>query len=100
MKQLIEENEWMSHERDLFGKPNSFYDFEQMNINEMAIKVKNLAQDIENSKKRVNFKVDSMVDELNEKYKHLETKKETIEKDRNEMKQTVDFMNKKMHEEL
>lgn len=100
MKQLEDENEWIKVEREHFGRKDHFYDFENMNINELAIKAKKLATEIEDAKKRVNFKVDSMVDELNERYTQLSTKKQTIEKDRDEVLETVRYMNQKMHEEL
>jgi len=100
IKQMEEEFEWIKHEKRLFGQRDQFYDFEQMNISDMTLKAKRLKSEIDDQKKRVNFQVDALVDEQNERYNQLSAKKQTIEQDRDNVLKTIDFLNKQMNDEL
>lgn len=58
------------------------FDFKQMDIHAKRQSVKQLKAEIEEQKKRVNFKVDAMFDDTNSQYEKLLMKKETIEENK------------------
>lgn len=45
--QLESENEWIKIEREHFGIRGHFYDFENMNLSDLSVKVKKLSREIE-----------------------------------------------------
>jgi hypothetical protein len=63
MNEMMQEHKWISSDRIHFGQPDHFYDFNKIGISEAQKRIKELSKLIEESKKRVNFKVDTMFDD-------------------------------------
>ena len=76
------------------------FDFKQMDIHAKRQSVKQLKAEIEEQKKRVNFKVDAMFDDTNSQYEKLLMKKETIEENKKQVEETIVYLNEKKNEEL
>lgn len=76
------------------------FDFKQMDIHAKRQSVKQLKAEIEEQKKRVNFKVDAMFDDTNSQYEKLLMKKETIEENKKQVEETIVYLNQKKNEEL
>ena len=76
------------------------YDFKEMDIHALKEKIKSLTTRIEEEKKRVNFKVDAMFDDTNEEYEKLLKKKATIEENKKQILETLEYLNRKKNEEL
>jgi len=55
---------------------------------------------LEDAKKRVNFKVNMMYDETLDRYQKLIAKKETIENNKKEVEETIKYLNLKKNEEI
>ena len=56
-------------------------------------KIKDLSRLIEEGKKRVNFKVDTMFDDQNDKYEKLLKKRQTILENKQQVEETIKFLN-------
>ena len=54
------------------------YDFKNMDMQQLRESVKQLTAEVEEKKKRINFKVDSMFEDTNAQYENLILKKKTI----------------------
>jgi len=100
LETLLKEHPWIAQERQFFGQSGHMFDFRSMDISAMKEEVKSLKASIEAQQKRVNFKVDSMFDDTQQQYNRLIAKKETIEGDKQEVKETIEFLNTKKNEEL
>jgi structural maintenance of chromosome 2 len=59
-----------------------------------------LKVDVEQQKKRVNFKVDAMFDDTNSRYEQLMTKRDTIEENKRQVEKTIEYLNQQKNEEL
>lgn len=97
---MLEQNKWIEQERQFFGQSGHIFDFKQMDIPKMRESVKQLKAQIEEKKKRVNFKVDAMFDDTNSQYEKLMMKKDTIEENKKQVEETIVYLNKKKNEEL
>ena len=63
-------------------------------------KTKSIANELNEQKKWVNVKVDSMFDDTMEQYTKLMNKRDTIESNKQEVEQTIVFLNQQKNEEL
>ena len=100
MNEMMQEHKWISSDRIHFGQPDHFYDFNKIGISEAQKRIKELSKLIEESKKRVNFKVDTMFDDQNERYEKLLNKRKTICENKIQVEETINFLNIKKNEEL
>ncbi len=66
----------------------------------MRESTKCLKVDVEQQKKRVNFKVDAMFDDTNSRYEQLMTKRDTIEENKRQVEKTIEYLNQQKNEEL
>ena len=98
--EMLEQHKWIEQERQFFGQAGHMFDFKQMDIHAKRQSVKQLKAEIEEQKKRVNFKVDAMFDDTNSQYEKLLMKKETIEENKKQVEETIVYRNEKKNEEL
>jgi cell division septum initiation protein DivIVA len=61
---LLAQNPWINNEREFFGVVGHKYHFEKINIAKLKQDVKQLQQDNEDLKKRINRNVDAMFDKV------------------------------------
>lgn len=97
---MLEQHRWIEQERQFFGQAGHMFDFKRMDIHALRERVKHLKATIDEKKKRVNFKVDSMFDDTNAQYQKLLMKKETIEENKKQVEETIVYLNAKKNEEL
>jgi structural maintenance of chromosome 2 len=97
---MLEEFPWIDKEKQFFGQEDHIFNFKNMDISGLRDKVKKLKSVIEEKKKRVNFKVNMMYDDTLQQYDRLISKKETIERNKLEVEETITFLNEKKNEEL
>ena len=76
------------------------YDFKNQDMRELRESVKQLTAEVDEKKKRVNFKVDSMFEDTNAQYEKLILKKKTINENKRQVEETIVFLNNKKNEEL
>ena len=90
----------MSASEPELNKPNSIFDFRNLNIGDEKKSIIDLKNELQDMKKRVDFKVDSMLDDTNIKYDNLITKKTTTEDNKKEVEDTIEYLNQKKNDEL
>lgn len=98
--ELQREFVWLSATEPEFNKPNSPFDFRNINIQDEKKSLIDLKNELQDMKKRVDFKVDAMLDDTNVKYENLITKKATTEDNKKEVEETIEYLNQKKNEEL
>lgn len=64
LEELLAQNPWINNEREFFGVVGHKYHFEKINIGKLKQDVKQLQQDNEDLKKRINRNVDAMFDKV------------------------------------
>jgi structural maintenance of chromosome 2 len=100
LQTMLSENNWIEQEKQFFGQEIGTYNFKKMDIRALKEKIKGLKSYTDDQKKRVNFKVDAMFDDTNAKYEELLTKKDILETNKEEVLQSIEFLNKAKNEEL
>ena len=100
ISELEREHVWLSASEPEFNKPNSIFDFRNLNIGDEKKSIIDLKNELQDMKKRVDFKVDSMLDDTNIKYDNLITKKTTTEDNKKEVEDTIEYLNQKNNDEL
>lgn len=68
MVNMEQEHDWIEQEKGYFGQEGHMYSFREFNAGKAGDDLKKLKMRVEEGKKRVNFKVDSMFDDQNERY--------------------------------
>jgi cell division septum initiation protein DivIVA len=64
LDELLAQNPWINNEKEFFGVVGHKYQFEKINIGKLKQDVKQLQQDNEELKKRINRNVDAMFDKV------------------------------------
>ena len=78
LQKMEEDFEWIKTEKQYFGLKGQIYDFESLSLKDFRKKLVSLTDDLQEKKKNVNFKVDVMFEETNQRYQQLMVKRETI----------------------
>ena len=86
---LEKEHDWLSDNRDQFGKPGTPYDFTRLNLSESRTTLKNLTERFQNMKKKINPKVMPMIDSVEKKETSLKNMLRTVVRDKKKIEETI-----------
>lgn len=89
-EKLIQENDWIDSLKDLFGKPNTAFDFRNENPNECESRLQKLKEEHEVLRKRINVKVMNMIDRVITKENSLKQMLNTVKKDKQKIEDTIE----------
>lgn len=87
--QLEKEYEWIENEKDYFGKPNTPYYFQEVDISTCRDEHGRLVHRMQGIKKSVNTKVMNMIENVEKKEMSLKSMIRTIEKDKHKIEETI-----------
>lgn len=83
------EHEWISNEKDSFGRSNTPYDFHNINVAESKSSLKNLTERFQGMKKKINPKVMNMIDSVEKKEASLKNMMKTVVRDKRKIEETI-----------
>lgn len=86
---MEKEYEWISDEKDNFGKTGTPYDFKGQNIAECKASLRNLTERFQGMKKKINPKVMNMIDSVEKKEVALKNMMKTVIKDKKKIEETI-----------
>lgn len=100
MKKLENENKWIQSEYNFFGMKDTDYDFTNLDPKAEYEKLSKLKEENAILKRKVNMKVDVMADQYEKEYNDLVKKKEIILKDKVNIQNAIDELDKKRKDAL
>lgn len=83
------EHEWISEQKELFGRPNTPYDFQGQNIAECKSSLRNTTERFQGMKKKINPKVMNMIDSVEKKEVALKNMMKTVIRDKRKIEETI-----------
>lgn len=83
------EHEWISEQKELFGRPNTPYDFKGQNIAECKSSLRNTTERFQGMKKKINPKVMNMIDSVEKKEVALKNMMKTVIRDKRKIEETI-----------
>ncbi|TAQ84078.1 hypothetical protein B7494_g7594 [Chlorociboria aeruginascens] len=86
---MEKEHEWISDEKESFGRTGTPYDFKGQNINECKSTLKNLTERSQGMKKKINPKVMNMIDSVEKKEISLKNMMKTVIRDKKKIEETI-----------
>lgn len=89
LAKLEQEYEWIESEKDYFGKPNTPYYFQGVDIGACREEHARLVHRMQGIKKTVNTKVMNMIENVEKKEMALKNMIRTIEKDKRKIEETI-----------
>lgn len=89
LAQMENEHDWISDEKDSFGRANTPYDFHAQNIAESKSSLKNLTERFQGMKKKINPKVMNMIDSVEKKEASLKNMMKTVVRDKRKIEETI-----------
>ncbi|XP_010886490.2 structural maintenance of chromosomes protein 2 isoform X1 [Esox lucius] len=100
VSRMLEEHEWISQERGLFGQANTGYDFKVNNPKEAGQRLKKLEENKIRLERSVNKRAMNMLSQAEERYNDLMKKKRIVENDKSKILQTIEELDMKKNEAL
>ncbi|MFM7857669.1 MAG: hypothetical protein ACKO96_38545, partial [Flammeovirgaceae bacterium] len=100
MKNLENENKWITQEKSFFGTKESEYDFTNFDEKTESEKLSKLREENAVLKRKVNMKVDMMSDQYEKEYQDLIKKREIITKDKTNIELAIKEMDVKRKEAI
>ena len=89
LAQMESEHDWISDEKESFGRANTPYDFHGQNIAESKSSLKNLTERFQGMKKKINPKVMNMIDSVEKKEASLKNMMKTVVRDKRKIEETI-----------
>lgn len=89
LQTMEKEHEWISDEVDSFGRPNTPYDFNGMNMAESKRSLAGLSERFQGMKKKINPKVMNMIDSVEKKEASLKNMMRTVIRDKKKIEETI-----------
>ena len=89
LAQMENEHEWISDEKESFGRTNTPYDFKGQNIAECKSSLRNLTERFQGMKKKINPKVMNMIDSVEKKEVALKNMMKTVVRDKRKIEETI-----------
>ncbi|WZH41094.1 RecF/RecN/SMC [Fusarium acuminatum] len=86
---LEKEFDWISDEKDNFGRSGTPYDFKNHNIGECKSTLHNLTERFQGMKKKINPKVMNMIDSVEKKEVTLKQMIKTVIRDKRKIEETI-----------
>lgn len=100
VQHMESEHEWITDEKDNFGRPNTAYDFKNQNIAECKATLRNVTERFQGMKKKINPKVMNMIDSVEKKETALKTMVKTVTRDKRKIEETIINLNEYKKEAL
>lgn len=100
MKNLENENKWITQEKSFFGTKESEYDFTNFDEKSESEKLSKFREENAVLKRKVNMKVDMMSDQYEKEYQDLIKKREIITKDKTNIELAIKEMDIKRKEAI
>ncbi|GBG85995.1 hypothetical protein CBR_g40808 [Chara braunii] len=100
VQNLLQKHDWISRERQLFGKPGTDYDFNSRNAKEAHRLYEAKEAEYSSLEKRVNKKVISMFEKAEQEYNQLIAKKSIIQKDKVKIEKVIEELDEKKRQSL
>ncbi|NXG59193.1 SMC2 protein, partial [Hemiprocne comata] len=97
---MLEEYEWIATEKQLFGQPNTAYDFKTNNPKEAGQKLKMMQEKKEKLGRNVNMRAMTMLAKTEERYNDLMKKKRIVENDKTKILAAIKELDHKKTEAL
>jgi len=89
LQTMEKEHEWIADEIDSFGRPNTPYDFNGMNMTESKRSLAGLSERFQGMKKKINPKVMNMIDSVEKKEAALKNMMRTVIRDKKKIEETI-----------
>lgn len=89
MNKLVMDNDWINNEKKFFNLPDGDYDFSSFNITEERNKHRDLKDENTIFEKKVNKKVDMVVDDFEKQYEKIKEKRDILIKDKKKIEETI-----------
>lgn len=86
---MEQEHDWITSERDSFGRPNTPYDFHTQNMSECKSSLRNLTERSQGMKRKINPKVMNMIDSVEKKELALKNMMRTVIRDKKKIEETI-----------
>ncbi|ORY00671.1 RecF/RecN/SMC [Clohesyomyces aquaticus] len=90
LKALEKDHPWVTDECELFGRPNTPYDFRGQNMLDCKATRKNLQERFQGMKNKINPKVMAMIDSVEKKEASLKRNMATVIKDKKKIEETIE----------
>ncbi|QQP49641.1 Structural maintenance of chromosomes protein 2like [Caligus rogercresseyi] len=100
VRTMLEKYEWISDDRQFFGKANTAYDFASTDPKEAGRKIQKLEETKEKLSKTVNMRAMKMLGKAEEQFNDLMRKKTTVETDKAKIYKVIEELDIKKKEEL
>lgn len=100
VQHMESEHEWITDEKDNFGRSNTAYDFKNQNIAECKSTLRNVTERFQGMKKKINPKVMNMIDSVEKKETALKTMVKTVTRDKRKIEETIINLNEYKKEAL
>jgi structural maintenance of chromosome 2 len=89
LQTMEKEHDWIADEVDSFGRPNTPYDFNGMNMAESKRSLAGLSERFQGMKKKINPKVMNMIDSVEKKEAALKNMMRTVIRDKKKIEETI-----------
>lgn len=89
LQTMEKEHEWIADEVDSFGRSNTPYDFNGMNMTESKRSLAGLSERFQGMKKKINPKVMNMIDSVEKKESSLKNMMRTVIRDKKKIEETI-----------
>ncbi|XP_052557368.1 structural maintenance of chromosomes protein 2 [Tympanuchus pallidicinctus] len=100
LDKLLKEYKWIASEKELFGQPDTTYDFEASNPKEAGQKLQKLQTKKEKLEKSLNMRAMNLLSEAEERYNDLMKKKRIVENDKVKILATIEELDRKKNKAL
>ncbi|XP_075681731.1 structural maintenance of chromosomes protein 2 isoform X2 [Rhinoderma darwinii] len=97
---MLNDYEWISSEKHLFGQENTAYDFKTNNPKAAGQRLQKLQEMKEKLGRNVNMRAMNMLTQAEEKYNDLMKKKRIVENDKSKILDTIEELDQKKNEAL
>ncbi|RHZ52104.1 hypothetical protein Glove_465g30 [Diversispora epigaea] len=89
IQQMEQKHDWILHQKQHFGQPNTAYDYINQNPNECKKMLLQLEKKHNNMRKKINAKVMNMIDSVEKKEASLKQMLATVQKDKKKIEDTI-----------
>ena len=100
LAQMETEHDWISDNKESFGRPNTAYNFYGHNVAESKSSLRNLTERFQGMKKKINPKVMNMIDSVEKKEASLKNMMKTVIRDKRKIEETITSLDEYKKEAL
>lgn len=100
LNHFMAQYDWIEHEQENFGKPNSEYDFEGTDPKETGRRIQRLTESKDKLSKNINTRAQNMMNKSETEYQDLLKKKKTVENDKKKLLDIIEDLDHKKRNAL